>query len=74
MSQKIRTLVADDEPIARARVVALLRGEADIELVRECATGAEARAAIRNGYPIAVCSSQGFTRTRDCLLYTSRCV
>ena len=46
MSQKIRTLVADDEPIARARVVALLRGEADIELVRECATGEEARAAI----------------------------
>ncbi len=46
MSQKIRTLVADDEPIARARVVSLLKGEADIELVRECATGEEARAAI----------------------------
>ena len=46
MSQKIRTLVADDEPIARARVVSLLRGEADIEVVRECATGEEARAAI----------------------------
>ena len=46
MSQKIRTLVADDEPIARARVVALLRGEDDIEVVRECGTGEEARAAI----------------------------
>ncbi len=46
MNQKIRTLVADDEPIARARVVSLLSGEQDIELVRECATGEEARAAI----------------------------
>jgi two-component system LytT family response regulator len=46
MSQKIRTLVADDEPIARARVVSLLRGEDDIELVRECATGEEAKMAI----------------------------
>ncbi len=49
MSHKIRTLVADDEPIARARVVSLLRGEEDIELVSECATGAEARAAIEQG-------------------------
>jgi two-component system LytT family response regulator len=49
MSQKIRTLVADDEPIARARVVSLLRAESDIELVRECATGAEAREAIEQG-------------------------
>lgn len=46
MNQKIRTLVADDEPIARARVVSLLKGEADIEVVRECATGEEARTAI----------------------------
>ncbi len=46
MNQRIRTLVADDEPIARARVIALLRDEADIEVVRECATGEEARAAI----------------------------
>jgi len=49
MSQKIRTLVADDEPIARARVVSLLRAESDIELVRECATGEEARQAIEQG-------------------------
>lgn len=49
MSQKIRTLVADDEPIARARVVSLLRAENDIELVRECATGEEARQAIEQG-------------------------
>jgi two-component system LytT family response regulator len=49
MIPKIRTLVADDEPIARARVVSLLRGEADIELVCECATGQEAKTAIEQG-------------------------
>ena len=49
MNQKIRALVADDEPVARARVVSLLRGETDIEVVRECATGEEARAAIEQG-------------------------
>ena len=49
MNQKIRTLVADDEPIARARVLSLLQGEGDIELVGECATGDETRAAIAQG-------------------------
>jgi two-component system LytT family response regulator len=49
MMSKIRTLVADDEPIARARVVSLLRGEEDIDLVGECATGSEARAVIERG-------------------------
>ena len=49
MSHRIRTLVADDEPIARARVVSLLAGEADVELVRECTTGEEAREAIARG-------------------------
>jgi two-component system LytT family response regulator len=49
MTRKIRTLVADDEPIARARVVSLLQAEEDIELVGECTTGAETRAAIEQG-------------------------
>jgi two-component system, LytTR family, response regulator len=49
MNQKIRALVADDEPIARARVVSLLRAEQDIEVVRECATGEETRQAIEQG-------------------------
>ena len=35
---KIRTLVVDDEPVARAHVVSLLRGEQDIDVVGECAT------------------------------------
>ena len=38
----IRTLVVDDEPIARARVLALLQEEPDIEVVGECASGSEA--------------------------------
>ena len=42
MSARIRTLVADDEPIARERMLALLRDEPDIELIGECATGPEA--------------------------------
>lgn len=49
MNQKIRALVADDEPVARARVVSLLKNEVDIEVVQECATGEETRAAIEQG-------------------------
>jgi len=43
---KIRTLVVDDEPVARQRVVSLLREEADIDVVGEYATGAQALSAI----------------------------
>lgn len=43
---KIRTLVVDDEPIARARVVSLLNREHDIEVVGECGDGREAASAI----------------------------
>ena len=51
MSALIRTLVADDEPIARARMLALLRDEPDIELVGECANGPEAISAIERTSP-----------------------
>jgi two-component system, LytTR family, response regulator len=47
----IRTLVADDEPIARAHVIALLRDEPDIEVVAECCNGSEAAAAIGQTSP-----------------------
>jgi two-component system LytT family response regulator len=43
----IRVLVADDEPLARHRIVRLLRGERDVEVVAECATGGEALAALQ---------------------------
>ena len=46
MTTRIRTLVADDEPIARARMLALLSDEPDIEVIGECADGPQAIAAI----------------------------
>src|SRR5947207_1513859 len=48
---KIRTLVVDDEPIARARVVSLLKEEADIEVVGECSNGQQAVSAIESTSP-----------------------
>ena len=51
MNTRIRTLVADDEPIARARMLALLRDEPDVEVIGECATGAEAISAIERTSP-----------------------
>jgi two-component system LytT family response regulator len=48
---KIRTLVVDDEPIARARMVSLLREESDIELVGECSSGLQAKSAIESTTP-----------------------
>jgi two-component system LytT family response regulator len=42
----IRTLIVDDEPMARASLRVLLGGDSDIELVGECASGADAVAAI----------------------------
>src|SRR5690242_3925149 len=42
----LRALVVDDEQVARQRVRRLLEREADVEVVGECATGAEAIAAV----------------------------
>jgi two-component system LytT family response regulator len=39
---KIRTLVVDDEPLARLRLRRLLEAEGDIELICECADGQQA--------------------------------
>src|ERR1044071_6759260 len=41
---KIRTLVVDDEPLARERLRKLLEAEPDMEIVGECADGTEALA------------------------------
>jgi two-component system LytT family response regulator len=48
---KIRTLVIDDEPVARSHVIRLLRDEPDIDVVGECANGAEAVNAIEHEAP-----------------------
>jgi len=47
----IRTLIVDDEPIARAGLRALLAGEADVSVVGECRDGVEAVARIRSDRP-----------------------
>ena len=48
---KIRTLIVDDEPLARARVLALLKAEEDVEVVGECSNGADAIARIEESAP-----------------------
>jgi two-component system LytT family response regulator len=47
----IRALIVDDEPLARERIRALLREEADVEVVGECADGPSAVAAIQKLSP-----------------------
>jgi two-component system LytT family response regulator len=47
----IRTLIVDDEPLARERLRTLLADRPGIALVGECATGAEAVEAIRGERP-----------------------
>lgn len=48
---KIRTLIVDDEPLARKKLRALLSDEADIAIVGECSDGREALAHIRQHKP-----------------------
>jgi two-component system LytT family response regulator len=48
---KVRTLIVDDESLARDRLRQLLQNEPDIEIVGECADGLEAVAAIRQQSP-----------------------
>jgi two-component system LytT family response regulator len=49
--KKIRTLVVDDEPLARERLTSLLSAEADIEIVGQCRDGEEAVTAITDHTP-----------------------
>ena len=48
---KLRILIADDEPLARERLRALLPADISIEIVAECASGTEAAEAIRREKP-----------------------
>jgi two-component system, LytTR family, response regulator len=48
---KIRALIADDEPLARERLMSLLASENDIEVVGQCSNGAEALGAIQEKTP-----------------------
>lgn len=49
--KKIKTLVVDDEPLARARIVHLLESVADIQILGECKNGREALQAIEKYQP-----------------------
>jgi two-component system LytT family response regulator len=50
MSQ-LRTIIVDDEPLARRRLRRLLREHPDVEVVSECGNGREAVEAIRRDRP-----------------------
>src|SRR5437879_653891 len=48
---KVRTLIVDDEPLARGRLHQLLAGQPEIELVGQCADGLEAVQTIQQQSP-----------------------
>ena len=48
---KIRTLIVDDEPLARQRIRLLARYEPDLQILGECADAADALAAIESTPP-----------------------
>ena len=48
---RIRTLVVDDEPLARSNLTVLLRLDPEIEIVGECSSGVEALSEIRGRKP-----------------------
>jgi two-component system LytT family response regulator len=47
----LRTLIVDDEPLARDRLRGFLKAEADVEIIGECGSGTEAIATIRSAAP-----------------------
>jgi two-component system LytT family response regulator len=51
MTELIRALVVDDDPLSRKRIRAFLEREDDVEVVGECADGAEAIPRIRQERP-----------------------
>jgi CheY-like chemotaxis protein len=48
---KIRTLVVDDEPMARERILSLLTQENDVEVIGECGDGVQAVSVIQQRSP-----------------------
>ncbi|MES1167647.1 MAG: response regulator transcription factor, partial [Oleiharenicola lentus] len=48
---KIRTLIVDDEPLARDRLRGFLKAEATVEVIGECGSGPEAIALIKAATP-----------------------
>jgi len=50
-SRKVSVLVVDDEPLARASILALLQEEESIASIEQCGSGEEAIALIRSTHP-----------------------
>jgi len=48
---KIRTVIVDDEPLARSNLIVLLRLDPEIEIVSECGSGVDAPREIRTARP-----------------------
>lgn len=48
---RMRVLIVDDEPLARKRIKRMLAGDAEVEIVGDCASGHEALAMIRDREP-----------------------
>lgn len=48
---RIRTLIVDDEPLARERIRTLLQNDEDIEIIGECADGRKALDAVQQQSP-----------------------
>ena len=48
---KIRTLIVDDEPLARSNLLVLLRRDPEVEVVSQCGSGIEALDEIRKSKP-----------------------
>ena len=51
MPDPIRALIVDDEPLARRLIHALLASDADVQIVGECSSGAQALAALNKVKP-----------------------
>src|ERR1700681_3489043 len=49
--KKIRTVVVDDEPLARTNISLMLKHDPEIEIVRECGSGMGAMSEIGNTKP-----------------------
>ena len=49
--KKIRTLIVDDEPLARSGIATMLGDDGDVEVIGTCADGEEALTAIRRQRP-----------------------
>jgi two-component system, LytTR family, response regulator len=50
-TRKLTTLIVDDEPLARERLLGLLSNETDIEVLGQCRDGEEAVSAIHERHP-----------------------